>query len=1179
MADDITLTVRVRDLSRDNLNRLQGNLNRLRQSLDGANRSTATQGRNAQNATRDLRQLTNQLNRAASSGRLTRSQLDGMNNSLTTLSRTMRRGLFRRELGLSAFRSATREVGVLRARLMLLGRDGNIVSRLGARFLLLGNRIRESGNNANGVRRHMMGFGSSVVASMGRAVGAVGLLLAGMRRLGHVININKRWTAILLAVLLLLGPAAQALGALLIAALGGAFIALGALALKNSEAVKRAFKDMKSSVAADVKAAAQPMEQDLIFGIRQVSAAVSEMRPALTQAFRGVGPLIEDFAGAFTDLAKMSLPGIVSAFDRMGPAMEGFRTAMGMVGQGFGDMFAAMTAGGGAEALKSVWITIGVELKNLLVGIGEFINKMSQSEGATLLLIGVFRTLSGALNVVSTAMSLVDTTFGGLLGHVTSGITGLSSLTELGDGLADSFAYQGKSAGELKKELAAVDAKIKDIKKDTEGKWYEFGLDDVGEQDRRGLDTLEAKRAALTAAIAIAEANAADKTNQHATAVKTLAAALEDLNSKNLTRFDKQAAMEKSIDAAIKKAKELTGKVEFSPSGLLNVDTAAGQAAQEIMGAIARDTADYVQSLKDAKAPQEEIDAAWKRGREQLIGLHDELGVSKTALQAYADQVLATPESVKTKLEVEKEQAEKAVAAAIKKIKEVPDKEKSTVVLEAHRAMERAAQTESAINKLDGRVATVTITVNHFSTNTIRTIREYQDRYLQGRSQHDIVKATGGLIQGFADGGGPVSGPGSSLSDSIPAMLSNGEFVMRASAVQKYGANFLDMLNNGMLNLPRFAKGGKVSKAYKERARDERQARNEARSELTISHFGKMAGFKTDEFKHDLGGFADSLREIVGSLNHWRSVIKKTTHGGLEKSLLRQLDRAGKSLIKYQRAHDKVEKSLEKAKDKLSDLRQEASSLRDSVRGGIMSSTDITRNSGDDKVITMSDIMSRMREGVDKSTAFAGALRDLKKKGVSKEIIRQIAEAGIEGGGMETAGAILSADSSEIQHMNEMQKKINDSAKAAGKTAADAMFGAGLKAAEGLVKGLTKKQKSIEKAMMRIAKAMEKAIKRALKIHSPSRVMEDVGHFTAEGFAVGMQKNRSVDTAWASMLNASPSGSGAAAAGSGGSSGGPQIIQLCLDGKVLDEVILDSNRRTVRTRGGNVQRVYGTRTS
>lgn len=45
--------------------------------------------------------------------------------------------------------------------------------------------------------------------------------------------------------------------------------------------------------------------------------------------------------------------------------------------------------------------------------------------------------------------------------------------------------------------------------------------------------------------------------------------------------------------------------------------------------------------------------------------------------------------------------------------------------------------------------------------------------------------------------GGYVSGPGTSTSDSIPANLSNGEYVLKADAVKKLGMRNLEMLNNG----------------------------------------------------------------------------------------------------------------------------------------------------------------------------------------------------------------------------------------------------------------------------------------------------------------------------------------------------------------------------------------------
>lgn len=56
--------------------------------------------------------------------------------------------------------------------------------------------------------------------------------------------------------------------------------------------------------------------------------------------------------------------------------------------------------------------------------------------------------------------------------------------------------------------------------------------------------------------------------------------------------------------------------------------------------------------------------------------------------------------------------------------------------------------------------------------------------------------------------GGHVRGPGSATSDSIPAMLSDGEFVVNAKAT-KMNRGILEAINNG-IPLDKFALGGAV---------------------------------------------------------------------------------------------------------------------------------------------------------------------------------------------------------------------------------------------------------------------------------------------------------------------------------------------------------------------------------
>ena len=76
--------------------------------------------------------------------------------------------------------------------------------------------------------------------------------------------------------------------------------------------------------------------------------------------------------------------------------------------------------------------------------------------------------------------------------------------------------------------------------------------------------------------------------------------------------------------------------------------------------------------------------------------------------------------------------------------------------------------------------------------------------------------STGSTSYGFhLATGGYVSGPGTSTSDSIPAMLSDGEYVMKADAVNRIGRANLDAANSGAVvnGWQRFAQGGYVSRA------------------------------------------------------------------------------------------------------------------------------------------------------------------------------------------------------------------------------------------------------------------------------------------------------------------------------------------------------------------------------
>jgi hypothetical protein len=482
--------------------------------------------------------------------------------------------------------------------------------------------------------------------------------------------------------------------------------------------------------------------------------------------------------------------------------------------------------------------------------------------------------------------------------------------------------------------------------------------------------------------------------------------------------------------------------------------------------------------------------------------------------------------------------------------------------------------------------------VRAISGNVVGTayINVYQ-RVVESQNQPRF-RAQGGPIRlagGGSPDGGRVVGPGSETSDSIPAMLSAGEYVIRAASVRRYGEGFMDAVNRGTLKVAAFARGGKVSKA-------EAQARKDARGDLTISRFGQFAGHQRSEFRSELGN-PDSMRSLIDNLNQWASKIRAATHGSTEKNLLKALDSTGKKLLTYEKQLTSVNKSLETARSKLDSLKQAAASLADSVKSGILSSANITKRQGDGPV-TVASVMGGLTASRDKATSFSTALADLKKKGLDPKLLQQIAEAGIDGGGLETAGALLNASSSEIKSMNSLQSQINSSATSAGKTTSDAVYKTAIAMQDKLVDKLARQQSKLTSSMDKLASAMEKMVEKGFGMKAAGGIIGAAsggarGSWTMVGehepelvrLPFGSRVYSGPDTrrmmqqgAWSSMLNTPQRGGGARYAPMPAGGGAQPIVvhqTITLDGRVVAQQIFDPLRKEIANRGGSVQRSLG----
>ncbi|MFF7949144.1 phage tail protein [Streptomyces griseorubiginosus] len=944
-----------------------------------------------------------------------------------------------------------------------------------------------------------------------------------------------------------------------------------------------------------------------------------------------IGNLMQVYA-AFK-LIKLAGAGI-------GAAAGGVQTLAGKVA---GLQAASAAAGGGVAGLKAAFVSLGTVAKAtvvvagitlLVVALSKLSNIGKQAPPDVDRMATSITNLGRTGKVSGEALRVFGSDLGGLADSLRT-LSRPSNLDSTQQFLTSLIGMDSTPVKEAKENLDSVDKALAGLVKGGKADLAKAAFDDIAKaMEKQGLTSKElrgklddyksaledqALEAKLTAESQGLFGQAALDTSQKLNAQKAsadgLRQSIQALNDVNRQGLGGMIGFEAAIDAAAKAAKDNAGALSMS-GGVLNLNSEKARNAASALQDLADKTDSAAASARESNASWETVNGIYSRGRSQLIKTAQAMGLTKTEAKALADQILKIPNKT-ARVKMNTEDAQRDLDAFNAAVKRTPGSRSVTLktlsssaekVLEAFGykvqhlkngsvritaatggALQGIRNVAGAIASLRSKTVTLT-TVNKFvTTGTKSSVAPAHRDYAAGGRVRGY--AGGGNLQHFPDGG-YVQGPGTPTSDSIFATFGSGaaaavsdtEYVVKAAAVRKYGVKMLDALNQGQLPVMRLAKGG-VTKA-------EAEARREARGDLTVSHFGQMAGYSRSEFASGLGS-PDSVSSLVGALNQWRGVILKATHGGQEKSLLRALDSSGKKLLSWEKQLGAVTKSLESAKNKLNDLKSAASQLSESVKSGVLSSAAITKGASGDGLVTTSSVMAGLTASRDKATAFTSALAQLKEKGLRSDLIQQIGEAGVEGGGLETAGALLGASSSEISSINDLQRQITAAATSAGKVTSDAVYAAQIKAQDSLVKKLGAQQDRLVKAMDRLAKSMEKAIERAFGKKAAGGI---VGAAAAGGVRGGLtwvgehepellqlpvgsrvwsgpdSRRKAAEAApWASMLTAprrSAAGyasPGPAAAASGGQ---PLVIQLRIGEREFGEVWVDVGRKAVRDRGG-----------
>jgi len=134
-----------------------------------------------------------------------------------------------------------------------------------------------------------------------------------------------------------------------------------------------------------------------------------------------------------------------------------------------------------------------------------------------------------------------------------------------------------------------------------------------------------------------------------------------------------------------------------------------------------------------------------------------------------------------------------------------------------------------------------------------------------------LGRANGGIIKKYA-GGGTVFG-GNSSTDKIPAMLTGGEFVVKKSAVDKYGTSFFNNINNGR----KYAEGGYVG-SYSSNGNESNYM---DKISSVISELSEAVKSLKSNGKNDSGS-NNQVQSVTGGTNNISITVNVSKEGSVE---------------------------------------------------------------------------------------------------------------------------------------------------------------------------------------------------------------------------------------------------------------------------------------------------------
>ncbi|MFJ8871095.1 hypothetical protein ACIRD6_35750 [Streptomyces sp. NPDC102473] len=841
-------------------------------------------------------------------------------------------------------------------------------------------------------------------------------------------------------------------------------------------------------------------------GKKEYAEALKKLGPESRGLVKELVSLKKEFSGIGKDIQKVMLPGFTRALKDARPVVDILGKGMVQLGEGFGE-----AAAGAGRLFKSGGFQADLKT-NLNLGMS-FVRELSGGFGSLLTSLLTFGAKSKpTLTAFSTGLS-------GLLGKGGGGLAGMFKGLEVG--IEGSGKFLDGFFSMINKTLPALGRFSGEVAR-AMGPLFGQAFSLAGDQASAAFDTLGKVMKGLSPVfkdLGFGIKAMSDIFAIMAPTVRDVGAAIFGSLLPSFSQIDQARGPLQRLSDSIQANKGTIQEVaRIMGNGFIDMASMAIQHLPGILGIFKVVTGGMVASLGGVLhaaasafswipgigGKLKDADAAFASFQTQFIS---GLASAEAGARSFADNALPKLQAGKLKLDINNWTSQLATAKA--NLRSLPPEKQAKVRANIADLQNKLAAARRDLSTLQNRVITVTtkfVTVGDGSAAR------------NGSSHGSNLKYADGGLVGYP-GGGMVTGPGTGTSDSILARVSNGEFVIKAKSVARYGAKFLAAINEGRLGMASTVAGagGSMAGAGAEAGRG-LQAGLRASAAGVDGAARVMAAAVTAGVRAELeiaspskkmkALMADVGKGLILGLTGEKSKISATA-----KDLVKDIWAAWKGtgskkdskLVAMVNRDTKKLQSLATARDKIASRLTAAKTYREELRGTSNQAFGLSNLGLADEEVSAKSIQAGLQEKLGRANTFGRYIASLAKRGLNKNLLRQVINMGPDAG-YAYASALAGMSKTALSAVSATQTSLDRAATNLSAQGADLMYDSGKNAGKGFLTGLTSQQKAIEAQMLKIAKGMDKAIRKALGIKSPSRVMAQLGRYTTEGLAVGMRE-------------------------------------------------------------------------